>query len=173
MRFLLSFVASVLAAQPIVRPGPTQQPPFRDDLLEQLVGFWDVTGAVQGQPVHAHASAEWILNHQFLRVHRKEVEGPHESLMYIGYDTVSERYVAHELDTYGARGSETLGYGIRTGDKIQFVFEYPSGPYHYTMTWDGKEKLWQIVLEFKDRQGRWTTFSTQTLRRIRGRGPSQ
>jgi hypothetical protein len=93
-------------------------------------------------------------------------------LMYVGYDPVSERFVAHLLDTFGARGSETLGYGIRSGDKLQFVFEYPSGPYHYTLSWDGKEKSWLFVLESKDRQGHWTTFSTQTLRPVHlpGRG---
>src|SRR5262244_2905307 len=116
MLLLLLILAPVLAAQ-----APTAPPPlFRDDLLDQMVGFWDLTGTVRGQPVHERTDAEWILNHQFLRIHRKEIEGMHEALMYIGYDTVSERFVAHLLDTFGGRGSETLGYGIRTGDKLQF-----------------------------------------------------
>jgi hypothetical protein len=170
---LLAFSAALMAQQ----PGPgVQQPPLHDDLLDQLAGFWDLTGTVRGQPVHDRVDCEWILNHQFMRIHRKSVEGPHEALMYLGYDPVSERFVAHLLDTFGARGSETLGYGIRSGDKLQFVFEYPSGPYHYTLSWDGKEKSWQFVLESKDRQGHWTTFSTQTLRPVHppgrgGRGP--
>lgn len=168
MWLLLIILAPALLAQ-----GPVQQPPLHDDLLDQMVGFWDLTGTVRGQPVHDHMSCDWTLNHQFMRVHRKEVDGPHESLMYIGYDTISERFVAHLLDSYGGRGSETLGYGIRNGDKLQFIFEYPSGPYHYTLSWDTKEKTWQFVLDSKDRQGHWTNFSTQTMRRIRGRGPSQ
>jgi hypothetical protein len=158
----LILLAPLMAQQ--AGPG-LEQPPFHDDLLDQLVGFWDLMGSVRGQPVHERLDSEWILNHQFLRIHRKSVETPHEALMYIGYDPVSERYVAHLLDTFGARGSETLGYGIRSGDKIQFVFEYPSGPYHYTLSWDSKEKSWQFVLESKDRQGHWNTFSTQALRR--------
>jgi hypothetical protein len=150
-------------------PGPGHpQPPLRDELLDQLVGFWDLSGTLRGEPVHERVFAEWMLNHQFLAIHRKSVEGPDESIMYIGYDPVSERYVAHRLDTMGGRGSETLGYGIRSGDKIQFVFEYPSGPYHFTVSWDAPTKSWQFVLESKDRQGRWTTFATQTLRQARG-----
>jgi hypothetical protein len=150
--------------------GP--QPAFHDDLLDQMVGFWDLTGDVRGQPVHERMDSEWILNHQFLRIHTKAVEGAHERLLYIGYDPVSDRYVAHLLDTFGGRGSETLGYGLRSGDKIQFVFEYPSGPYHYNFLWDSKEKSWQFVLESKDRQGHWMTFSTQNIKRTaRGRGP--
>ena len=161
----------MLLAPLMAQPGPHQQPPFHDDLLDQLVGFWDLTGTARGEPVHERVDAEWILDHQFLRIHRKAVDGPHEQLMYLGYDTVSERYLVHLLDTFGGRGSETLGYGIRSGDKIQFVFEYPSGPYHYTLSWDSKEKSWQFVLDSKDQQAHWTTFSTQTLRRIAGRGP--
>jgi hypothetical protein len=157
-----------LAAQP---PGPQQQPPFHEELLDQLVGFWDLTGSVRSQAVHERVDSEWILNHQFLRIHRKSVDGPDEQLMYIGYDPVSERYLVHLLNTFGGRGSETLGYGIRSGDKIQFVFEYPSGPYHYTMSWDGKDRSWQFLLESKDRQGHWSTFATQTLRRVSGPGP--
>ena len=166
MPLFVAFSAVLVAQQ----SGPgVQQPPLHDDLLDQLGGFWDLTGTVRGQPVHERVDCEWILNHQFMRIHRKSVEGPHEALMYVGYDPVSERFVAHLLDTFGARGSETLGYGIRSGDKFQFVFEYPSGPYHYTLSWDGKEKSWQFVLESKDRQGRWSTFSTQALRRLPGR----
>ena len=171
VRFLgaLTLAAAAFAQQ----SGPGHpQPPLHDELLDQLVGFWDLTGMVRGEPVHERVHSEWVLNHQFLFLYRKSVEGPHEALMYIGYDPVSERYVAHLLDTFGGRGSETLGYGIRSGDKIQFVFEYPSGPYHYTLSWDAAARSWQFVLESKDRQGHWTTFSTQTLRPARGgRGP--
>ena len=53
----------------------------------------------------------------------------------IGYDHTSERYVAHWMDIYGGRFSETLGYGVRSGDQIEFVFEYPDGPFHTTFRW--------------------------------------
>jgi hypothetical protein len=162
-------LAPVLAAQ--FGPGGPPSGPFRDDLLDQLVGVWTLTGEVRGEPVKEATFAQWMLNHQFLMIHRKQIDGPHESFTYIGYDKVSERYVAHLLDTNGGRGSETLGYGIRMGDKIQFVFEYPSGPYHQTLSWDAKEKTWQFLLESKDRQAKWMPFATGTLHRAAGRGP--
>ena len=161
---LLTF-GSLLAAQPAA--------PFRDDLLDQLVGVWTLTGELRGQPIREATFAQWMIGHQFLMIHRKQTDGPRESFMYIGYDKVSERYVAHLLDTNGARGSETLGYGLRNGDKIQFVFEYPSGPFHLTMSWDAKEKTWQFVLESKDRQGKWNPVATETLRHSAGRGSPQ
>lgn len=36
---------------------------------------------------------------------------------------MSERYVAHWLDVFGGRFSETLGFGKREGNSIRFLFE--------------------------------------------------
>src|SRR5690242_11608014 len=108
----LLILAPVLAAQ--VVPG-VPQPVFRDDLLDQLVGLWTFNGELRGQPVRDSVFAEWVLGHHFLMLHRKQIDGPRESFLYIGYDNVSDRYVAHLLDTNGGRSSEVLGYGLRTG----------------------------------------------------------
>ena len=166
MLFPLFLLWTVLAAQ--TGPG-VQQPPLHSDLLDQLAGPWDLMGTLRGQPVHERADAEWELGHQFLRIHRKQIDGPLEVVIHIGYDTVSERFVSIRLDSLSARGSETIGYGIRDGDKLQFTYEYPSGPLKETWSWDAKERTWQILVESKAR-GNWTTFSTATLRRARGRG---
>jgi hypothetical protein len=159
-------LALTLSAQPGV-----QQPPLHSDLLDQLAGFWAVNGTVRGQPSREGADGEWVLGHQFLRLHRKQIDGPNESLIHVGYDNVSERFVLIRLDSLSARGAETLGYGIKTGDEtIQFTYEYPSGPYKETWTFDPKERSWQFQVESKDRQGKWITFSTLTLHRVPGGG---
>ena len=98
---LLAF-APVLSAQ--IAAGLPPQGPFKDDLLDQLVGVWTLTGDVRGQPLKETVFAQWMLGHQFLMVHRKQADGVHESFTYIGYDKVSERYVAHVLDNNGGRG---------------------------------------------------------------------
>jgi hypothetical protein len=162
MLFPLILFVPVLAAQ--TGPG-IQQPPLHSDLLDQLAGIWVVAGTVRDRPVHEVADAEWVLGHQFLRLHRRQLDGPVESVIHIGYDTVSERYVAIRLDSFSARGSETIGYGLRNGDQIQFTFEYPSGPLKETWNWDAKEKTWQFSTESKDRQGHWINFSNVTLHR--------
>jgi hypothetical protein len=165
----LLLLAPALYAQPGV-----QQPPLHSELLDQLVGLWGINGSVRGQPDREGADAEWVLGHQFLRIHRKQLDGPLESVMHVGYDNVSERYVVIRLDSLSARGAETLGYGIKVNDQeIQFTFEYPSGPFKETWTFDPKERTWQFLVESKDRQGKWVTFSTLALHRITGgrRGP--
>jgi hypothetical protein len=181
MLFPLMLLVPMLAAQGPPPPGPPPPPPvFHDDLLEQMVGVWAVTGTESGQPLRRVATVDWAMNHQFLRIHQREMDGSYESEIFIGYDNLSARYIAHVLDTNGARRSQTPGYGIRIGDKIQFTFDYSfsspnAAPLIDTLSWDSKEKTWQFVLEFKDKQGPGRhLFAAYTLRRLSGfvdRGP--
>ncbi|HEU4389011.1 MAG TPA: DUF1579 family protein [Blastocatellia bacterium] len=142
---------------------------FRDELLDNLVGTWMVTRTIRGKEVQNTLEAEWVLNHQFLEVHMKDVASPptYEARVFIGYDNASERYVAHWIDVYGGRFSETLGYGLRNGDSILFVFEYPDGPFHNKLTWNATAKAWTFTMEGKNAAGKWTPFAQDSLRRTR------
>ena len=140
---------------------------FRDDLLDNLAGDWKLTRKIRGQAVENRVKAEWVLNHQFLLVQMKGDSSPpnYEAMVFIGYDNTSERYVAHWIDVFGGRFSETLGYGQRSGNSIKFVFEYPDGPFHNTFTWHPETKRWVFLMEHKDRAGKWGVFAEDTLRR--------
>jgi hypothetical protein len=140
---------------------------FRDELLDNLVGDWKLTRKMRGQSVENSVKAEWTLNHQFLLVHMKDLSTPsnYEAMVFIGYDNSSERYVAHWIDVFGGRFSETLGYGARTGNAIKFVFEYPDGPFHNTFTWHPESKSWIFLMEQKDQTGNWKVFAEDSLRR--------
>lgn len=59
---------------------------------------------------------------------------------FLGYDPISERYVWHLMDIFGARYSETLGCGTRDGSQIHFVFEYPDGPFRNTAMAHGAKR---------------------------------
>jgi hypothetical protein len=140
---------------------------FHDELLDNLTGDWKLTRKVRGQTVVNSAQAEWVLNHQFLRVHMKDVVSPprYEAMIFIGYDNTSERYVVHWIDVFGGRFSETIGYGQRSGNSIKFVFEYPDGPFHNTFTWSPETKSWVFLGEQKDKAGKWKVFAEDALRR--------
>lgn len=140
---------------------------FKDELLENLVGDWKLSRRIRERTVENSVKVEWILNHQFLRIHMKDVETPsrYEAMVFVGYDTVSERYVVHWIDVFGGRFSETLGYGKRDGNSIMFVFEYPEGPFHNTFTWNPADKTWTFMTEQKNQQARWTRFAIDKLRR--------
>src|ERR1044071_2672489 len=155
--------ARVYAQEPV--DGPNR--PFKDELLENLVGEWKLTRQIRRQTVQNTVQVEWVLNHQFLRIHMKDVAtaAQYEAMVFVGYDNASDRYVAHWIDVFGGRFSETLGYGTREGNSIKFVFEYPDGPFHNTFTWNAPDKTWTFLLEQKNKEGKWPTFATDTLLR--------
>ena len=96
----------------------------------------------------------------------KDIASPpaYDAMVFIGYDNAGERYVVHWLDNFGGRFSETLGYGVRSGNSIKFVFEYPDGPFHNTFTWDERTGGWNFLAQTKDKTGKWVVFAEDTLR---------
>jgi hypothetical protein len=170
MRTWLRAILLIAALAPT--PAVAQAPPeWKDELIDHMIGNWTLTGQVMGRDAHHDVRAEWVLNHQFLRIHERTAAGAHaserryEAIWFLGYDAVSERYVLHLLDVFGARYSETLGYGSRDGDSIRFVFEYPDGPFHTTYRWSPQTAVWQWLLEQKDKDGKWTNFADFKLAR--------
>jgi hypothetical protein len=143
---------------------------MQDPLLDQMAGSWKLTGRAAGQPADHTVDAEWVLNHQFLRIHEKanaaSKDGTkYEAMIFVGYDNASERYVVHWIDIYGGRFSETLGYGKRDGNLIRLNFEYPDGPFHTAFIWDAESKSWRWEMEQKGADGNWKPFGRMTLSR--------
>jgi hypothetical protein len=138
---------------------------WHDELVDHLSGNWKMGGQVMGQEAHHEVQAEWVLNHQFLRIHEQTAadapsdESKYEAIWFLGWDPVSERYVMHLVDVFGGRFSETLGYGQRAGNVIRFVFEYPDGPFHTTMRWSAEKETWEWLMEQKDKNGKWSSFA--------------
>lgn len=131
-----------------------------------------MSGTVLGKPAHHHVQADWVLNHQFLRIHEQtdasapNDEHPYEADWYLGCDDVSERYVLHLLDVFGGRFSETLGYGTRDRHELRFVFEYPDGPFHTTFRWDPRQGSWEWLMEQMNKAGKWTQFANLKLTKV-------
>ena len=80
---------------------------WRDDLVDRMTGSLETGGPVMGHDAHHEVEAEWVLNHQFVRIHEKtasDAPAPrtkYEAIWFLGYDPVSERYVLHLLDIFG------------------------------------------------------------------------
>ena len=149
--------APMLTAQ-VPQDGPGH--PFQDSLVGQLAGEWSMTGDMRGQGQSYTLKAEWVLGHQFLRLEMKGDQ--YEAVSYIGFDNASERYVAHWIDIFGGRVSETLGYGKREGNSIHFVFEYPDGPFRSDYTLD-RTSGWKIDMTQKSSTGEWKDFAHYRL----------
>lgn len=145
---------------------------WRDPLADRMTGTWKLEGQVMGQAAHQEVRADWVLSHQFLRLQEKtaasapNTERPYEAFWFLGYDAISERYVLHLMEVFGARFSESLGYGTREGNQIRFVFEYGDGPFHTTYRWNPENDTWQWLMEQKDKNGKWVSFADLTLTRV-------
>jgi hypothetical protein len=172
MKNSLSLFGIFLLCIPPFAAAQEQTPPldgphhiFQDALLDKMSGRWKMTGTIRSKTVEHSVEAQWILNHQFLQVHEKDVATPpaYEANVMIGYDNTSERYVNHWIDAGGGRFSETLGYGTRTVDEIEFVFEYPDGPFHTIFRWIADKKQWQWQMRTKNGAGKWVEFANLTL----------
>jgi len=146
---------------------------WQNGLISHLAGAWKLEGKVMGNDAHHDVQVDWVFNRQFLRIQEKTTtnapasERRYDSVWYLGYDPISERYVLHLMDTFGARFSETLGYGIRDGNQIKFVFEYPDGPFHNTYRWNAEENTWQWLMEQKNKDGKWVPFADLKLTKAR------
>jgi len=137
-----------------------------DPLLENLTGKWKLDRKAGKRESKNNVDVMWVLNHQFLQVHMKDVKRPpqYEALILIGYSNEDKRYVVHWTDTFGGKYSEK-GYGTRDGNSIKFVFPYPDGEVHNTFTWRPETKTWRCLIEQPDKDGKWSVFAEDTLMR--------
>jgi hypothetical protein len=158
---LITFVASCSFAQ-TVRDTTTR---FHDDLLNNLVGKWDVSATVHGQKFTLDREAEWVMNHQYLRIYEKSREVipwlkvPFERTIFIGYNHRSKRYLVYELTVHGGDGPiepEGFSYGDRTGNELKVVLKGPEIVVHQTFTWEPASESWHFqgrrVIEGKEQE---------------------
>jgi hypothetical protein len=171
-----SFLAMILLASVTIachqRPARADDPPdgpkraFKDPFIENLAGEWKLTRKIRGKEETNKLKAKWVLNHQFLQLHMKDTANPpaYEAIVLIGYARADKKYVAHWCDTWGGKFS-AVGYGKRSGDSIEFVFQYPDGPFYNTFTWNAKARGWKFRMENQQKDGKRTLFAEDTLRR--------
>ena len=140
---------------------------FEDALLDKLTGEWNLSRKIRNGLEENHVKAEWILNHQFLQIHMKDVKSPptYEALVLVGYNHEVEQYVVYWLDIFGGKFSEK-GIGTREGDAIRFVFQYPDGLVHNTFTWSAASQTWRSLIEQQDEHGQWSVFAEDNLQRM-------
>ncbi|TKK65390.1 hypothetical protein FC093_19975 [Ilyomonas limi] len=104
---------------------------FHDDLLDHLVGKWNVTSIAHGSPFTSVIDASWILNHQYLVIHLKSNEVipwwhvQMEYYEYIGYNHYQKRYTVHGMSIEGDEDlSEGFSYGYRNGNDFKTVAKF-------------------------------------------------
>jgi hypothetical protein len=172
LALLLSLTPGVARAQEKKEePAATSEIPrnvFRDALLDKMVGQWKLTGQFEGQPMNHAVEVEWVLNHQFLRIHEKDANAaklgdvPYEAMVFVGYEASNKRYVAHWIDVFGG-GAAIMGYGQLEGSAIKFLFDYPGQPWLTTFRWLPESGSWKWLMSAKNKEGKWMETANMNL----------
>lgn len=137
---------------------------FDDDLISRLEGSWRISRQIRGTTVENTAKATWVLNHQFLQLHMRDTASPpkYEAIVLIGYVYADKQYVAFWTDTFGAKFA-AMGRGTRSGDAVEFRFEYPDGPFFNTFTWLPDKQQWTFRMESQNATGQRQLFALDTF----------
>ena len=167
-RILLSLALLLTSIVPALRADEkaNNRAAFQDEFLDKLVGHWNLTRKVRGTTEENKVEAEWVLEHQFLRLHMKDVASPpkYEAEVYIGFDKAGNRYVAHWMDTFGG-GFSLMGFGVRDGNSLPLIFEDADGTVRNTFTYDPATQSWTSLIVQKAKGGDWKTFAEDRLKR--------
>ncbi len=134
-----------------------QQSTFRDPLLDHLVGNWVLQGVIMGKQTTHDITAEWVLAHQYLRLHevsreKKPTGQPeYEAMVFIGWDEKSKQYVCYWLDDFGAGYDNAVARATRNGNEIPFIFNYSDGRFHTTFVYDAASDTWEMRMDSENK----------------------
>lgn len=159
-----------LASALIASSAPAQQATFRSPLVDKLVGTWVLTGTIHGKQTTHEVRAEWVLNHQYVRIDEvsREKDGAgqpqYAATIFVGWDETSKQFVAVWLDIWGGASPQSIGYAKQDGNTLPFVFKGPDDLFHTTFAWDAKTDTWQWRMD-SEANGKLTPFARVTLAR--------
>ncbi len=168
MRFSTTLaLIMLLAAGSVHSQEQPRNADARPEILKALDGNWIMTGDVMGKPVTYTMLAEPTLHDTFTEMHMKDVQVPskYEARVFIGYDRDSQSIIAHWMDSFGAKYSIPHATGQITGNTMQFIFPYNSGPFRDTLTYSPETTSWVLVIEASKPDGSWRHFAQYDIRR--------
>ncbi len=153
-------------------PLLAQQPTLRDSLLDQMTGNWILQGKIAGQETVHDIKAEWVLNHQYVRIHevsrQKNASGQpeYEAEVYVGWDQSTSEYICIWIDVWGGVTPQSVGRAKPNGDEIAFLFRDKSDTvvFHTTFIHSKATDTWQWVMD-NDEGGKLQPFARVKLSR--------
>jgi hypothetical protein len=96
-----------------------------DDLLNNLVGRWSLTGKMGDTSLYQEVNAkcglrELIVEMRFSPLRIGEGGNPdYEALYLVGYDKKTGEYVLHLFDTFGVSSKPVPGIGTRKDNSVR------------------------------------------------------
>ena len=150
-----------------------QEPTRRDPLLDHLAGSWVLQGTIAGHETTHDIESEWVLNHEYLRLHEiareKNVRGQpaYEAIIFIEWNESSKEYKCLWLDSTAGGGlSGPIALGKRGNDEITLLFgskDKDSG-IRTTFAYTKGSDTWNWLIDNED-GGKLTAFARVKLTR--------
>jgi hypothetical protein len=149
----------------------TREKALNDPLLEKLIGDWNVERTFGGGRTAKNVvHAEWVLQHQFVRLHYTDAVAPpkYEAIVLIGYDSIARHYLCHWADNFGGAYSAD-GFAVRDegSNAIEFTFEFHDGKLTNQFAFDPSSQAWKSTIR-QIEKGEWKLFCEDKFTRIGG-----
>ena len=150
---LIAFLTILKSSSFAQNSGDTIKGQFHDDLLDHLVGKWNVTSIAHGFSSTAVIEAEWVLNHQFLHYRFKGndtipwLHVPMEFECFISYNHTNKRYIVMGASVFGVDDFEGFCYAYRNGNELKLIQKgviETDPPNIQRWTWQPSSKSWAI-----------------------------
>jgi hypothetical protein len=152
-----------------------QDPTRRDPLLDRLAGSWVLQGAIAGRETTHDIESEWVLNHEYLRLHEtsreKNAQGQpaYEAIVFIEWDGSASEYKCLWLDSTGGGGlSAPIALGKRGNDEIAFLFrdkdKNKDSGVRTRFVYNKRDDTWNWLIDNED-AGKLTPFARVKLTR--------
>jgi hypothetical protein len=150
-----------------------QEPARKEPLLDRLAGNWILQGTIAGHETTHDIESEWVLNHEYLRIHEasreKNAQGQpaYEAIVFIELNESSNEYRCLWLDSTGGGGlAVPAAPGKRGNDEIAFLFkdkDKDSGV-HTTFAYSRGADTWSWLID-NENGGKLTSFARVKLTR--------
>ena len=167
-RFLvLALLASSAAAQ---------RPPVNSALLDHLAGAWVLQGTIAGKQATHDIDAEWVANHQYLRLHEvsreKTADGhaQYDAFVHIGFDEQKNIYTIIWLDNFWGIDPESIGAAVPKENDLPFLWKDEKGVVTFSndFLYDPKTDSWLWTMD-NVVSGAKKTFGIVKLTRVSGK----
>jgi hypothetical protein len=145
---------------------------LNDPLLDKLVGDWTVERKFgSGRMATNSVRAEWVLQHQFVELHYRDVATPakYEAIVLIGFDSIGKHYICHWTDNFGADYSAD-GFALRDegSNALTFKFSFHDGELTNRFAFDPQSGTWTSTIR-QTENGEWKLFCEDKFTRQRAK----
>ena len=139
----------------LVDLAAAQRPPLNSPLLDHLAGQWVLQGTIAGKQTAHDISAEWVANHQYLRLHEvsrdKTVDGnpQYDAFIHIGWDEQKNNYSIIWLDNFWGIAPESIGTAPPKESELLFLWKDEKGAVNFSndLLYDKKTDSWLWIMD--------------------------